>query len=52
MTADDFRRLALSMQGAISRRAFGRAWASAHKPAGFRVFFCEDRPQTTCGWLR
>jgi thiamine biosynthesis lipoprotein len=29
----------------------GRAWASAHKPAGFRVFFCDDRPQTTCGWL-
>ena len=29
----------------------GRAWASAHKPAGFRVFFCEDRPQATCGWL-
>jgi FAD:protein FMN transferase len=29
----------------------GRAWASAHKPAGFRVFFCEDRPQAACGWL-
>ena len=29
----------------------GRAWTSAHKPAGFRVFFCEDRPQATCGWL-
>ena len=29
----------------------GRAWASAHKPAGFRVFFCEDRPQVTCGWI-
>jgi len=29
----------------------GRAWAAAHKPAGFRVFFCEDRPQATCGWL-
>jgi len=29
----------------------GRAWASAHKPAGVRVFFCEDRPQATCGWL-
>ena len=29
----------------------GRAWASAHKPAGLRVFFCEDRPQATCGWL-
>ena len=29
----------------------GRPWASAHKPAGFRVFFCEDHPQATCGWL-
>ncbi len=29
----------------------GRAWTSAHKPAGFRVFFCDDRPQTTCDWL-
>jgi thiamine biosynthesis lipoprotein len=29
----------------------GRDWASAHKPAGFRVFFCEDRPQATCDWL-
>jgi thiamine biosynthesis lipoprotein len=29
----------------------GRVWASAHKPAGFRVFFCEDRPEATCGWL-
>jgi thiamine biosynthesis lipoprotein len=29
----------------------GRAWASAHKPAGFRVFFCEDRPEATCGWI-
>jgi thiamine biosynthesis lipoprotein len=29
----------------------GRAWASAHKPAGFRVFLCEDRPQATCEWL-
>ena len=29
----------------------GRAWASAHKPAGFRVFFCEDRPQAACSWL-
>lgn len=29
----------------------GRAWASAHTPAGFRVFFCEDRPRATCGWL-
>jgi FAD:protein FMN transferase len=30
----------------------GRAWASAHTPAGFRVFFCEDRPQATCSWLQ
>ena len=29
----------------------GRAWASAHTPAGFRVFFCEDRGQAACGWL-
>jgi FAD:protein FMN transferase len=29
----------------------GRAWASAHKPAAFRVFFCDDRPQATCSWL-
>ena len=29
----------------------GRAWASAHKPAGFRVFFCEDRPQASCSWI-
>jgi FAD:protein FMN transferase len=30
----------------------GRAWTSAHTPAGFRVFFCEDRPHATCGWLQ
>jgi FAD:protein FMN transferase len=29
----------------------GRAWTSAHTPAGFRVFLCEERPQATCGWL-
>ena len=29
----------------------GRAWARAHKPVGFRVFFCDDRPQATCSWL-
>lgn len=29
----------------------GRVWAMAHKPAGFRVFFCEDRPRPACGWL-
>jgi thiamine biosynthesis lipoprotein len=29
----------------------GRAWSSAHKPAGFRVFFCEDRPDSPCRWL-
>jgi FAD:protein FMN transferase len=29
----------------------GRRWTSMHKPGGFRVFFCEDRPQTTCSWL-
>ena len=26
----------------------GRSWASAHKPDGFRVFFCQD---SQCGWL-
>ena len=29
----------------------GPAWTAAHKPAGFRVFFCEDRPHATCSWL-
>jgi thiamine biosynthesis lipoprotein len=29
----------------------GRSWASAHKRAGFRVFFCEDRPESACRWL-
>jgi thiamine biosynthesis lipoprotein len=29
----------------------GRAWTSAHTPAGFRVFFCEARPQAACSWL-
>jgi thiamine biosynthesis lipoprotein len=29
----------------------GRSWTLAYKPAGFRVFFCDDRPQATCGWL-
>ena len=29
----------------------GPSWASAHKPAGFRVFFCEDRPASACRWL-
>jgi len=30
----------------------GRRWASMHKPGGFRVFFCEDRPPATCRWLQ
>jgi thiamine biosynthesis lipoprotein len=29
----------------------GRAWTSAHKPSGFRVFFCKDSPQPACEWL-
>lgn len=31
----------------------GRRWAAQHKPKGFRVFFCEDRPESNpCGWLQ
>jgi len=30
----------------------GRAWASKHKPAGLRAFFCEDTPEQTCAWLQ
>ena len=29
----------------------GRDWTKAHKPAAFRVFFCDDQPQPSCGWL-
>ena len=30
----------------------GREWAAKHKPAGLRVFFCEDRPEKSCAWLQ
>lgn len=30
----------------------GRAWTAAHKPQGLRVFFCDDRPQQACSWIR
>jgi len=30
----------------------GPAWASKHKPAGLRAFFCEDTPEQTCAWLQ
>jgi len=30
----------------------GRAWASKHKPAGLRAFFCEDTAEQTCAWLQ
>jgi thiamine biosynthesis lipoprotein len=29
----------------------GREWAQKHKPADFRVFFCEDHPDQPCAWL-
>jgi thiamine biosynthesis lipoprotein len=29
----------------------GRSWTAAHKPARFRVFFCEDSPSTPCAWI-
>jgi thiamine biosynthesis lipoprotein len=29
----------------------GRQWATKHKPAEFRVFFCEDRTEQPCAWL-
>jgi thiamine biosynthesis lipoprotein len=30
----------------------GRDWTKAHKPDAFRVFFCDERPQTTCSWIQ
>jgi len=30
----------------------GRAWATKHRPAGLRAFFCEDSPEQTCAWLQ
>ena len=29
----------------------GRDWTIRHKPKDFRVFFCEDKPNTPCAWL-
>ena len=29
----------------------GREWTAKHKPAEFRVFFCEDRVEQPCAWL-
>ncbi len=30
----------------------GRAWSAQNKPKGFRVFFCEDKPELACAWLQ
>lgn len=30
----------------------GRQWAAQHKPADFRVFFCEDKVEQPCAWLQ
>jgi thiamine biosynthesis lipoprotein len=30
----------------------GRGWASKHKPAGLRAYFCEDTPEQSCAWLQ
>jgi thiamine biosynthesis lipoprotein len=29
----------------------GRQWTEKHKPADFRVFFCEDKAEQPCAWL-
>jgi thiamine biosynthesis lipoprotein len=29
----------------------GRDWTARHKPKDFRVFYCEDKPNTPCAWL-
>jgi thiamine biosynthesis lipoprotein len=29
----------------------GREWTAAHRPAGFRVFLCEDKKDAPCGWV-
>jgi thiamine biosynthesis lipoprotein len=29
----------------------GRQWTVKHKPADFRVFFCEDKPEQPCSWI-
>ena len=30
----------------------GRRWAAQHKPKDFRIYFCEDRRDQPCAWLR
>ena len=30
----------------------GREWAVRQMPEGFRIFYCEDRPDAACEWLR
>jgi thiamine biosynthesis lipoprotein len=29
----------------------GRQWTAKHKPADFRVFFCEDKTEQPCSWV-
>jgi thiamine biosynthesis lipoprotein len=29
----------------------GRVWTSAHKPADFSVFFCDDKKEKACSWI-
>jgi thiamine biosynthesis lipoprotein len=29
----------------------GRRWTAAHKPADYRVFYCEDKADQQCAWL-
>ena len=29
----------------------GKAWAEAHKPKDFRVYYCEDKAEPSCVWL-
>lgn len=29
----------------------GRNWTAEHKKKQFKVFLCEDKPQTPCGWV-
>jgi thiamine biosynthesis lipoprotein len=29
----------------------GRRWTASHKPADFRVFFCQDRVKQPCAWI-
>jgi thiamine biosynthesis lipoprotein len=29
----------------------GRTWTASHRPAGLRVFLCDDRATASCGWI-